>query len=52
MDPERNKANLKTLYDEVMNNHRVDAADELITEDRPDHDPNLPPEFTEGRAGF
>jgi steroid delta-isomerase-like uncharacterized protein len=52
MDQERNKANLRRLYDEVMNEHRVDAADELITPNRPDHDPNLPPEFTEGRAGF
>jgi steroid delta-isomerase-like uncharacterized protein len=52
MDQERNKANLRRLYDEVMNEHRVDSADELITADRPDHDPNLPPEFTEGRAGF
>jgi steroid delta-isomerase-like uncharacterized protein len=52
MDQERNKANLRRLYAEVMNDHRVDAADELITADRPDHDPNLPPEFTEGRQGF
>ena len=52
MDQERNKANLMRLYTEVMNDHRVDAADELITADRPDHDPNLPPEFTQGRAGF
>jgi steroid delta-isomerase-like uncharacterized protein len=52
MDQGRNKANLKRLYDEVMNHHRVDAADELITHDRPDHDPNLPPEFTQGREGF
>ena len=52
MDQERNKANLQHLYDEVMNGHRVDAADELITPDRPDHDPNLPPEFTEDREGF
>src|SRR6058998_652753 len=52
MDQGRNKANLKRLYDEVMNHHRVDAADGLITVDRPDHDPNLPPEFTEGREGF
>jgi predicted SnoaL-like aldol condensation-catalyzing enzyme len=52
MDTERNKANLQRLYDEVMNGHRVDAADDLITPDRPDHDPNLPPEFTEGREGF
>jgi steroid delta-isomerase-like uncharacterized protein len=52
MDPQRNKANLQRLYDEVMNGHRVDAADDLITPDRPDHDPNLPPEFTEGREGF
>lgn len=52
MDQQRNKANLRRLYDEVMNDHRVDAADELITLDRPDHDSNLPPEFTEGRDGF
>ena len=52
MDPQRNKENLRRLYDEVMNGHRVDAADDLITPDRPDHDPNLPPEFTEGREGF
>jgi steroid delta-isomerase-like uncharacterized protein len=52
MDQERNKANLRRLYAEVMNGHRIDAADELITADRPDHDPNLPPEFTEGREGF
>ena len=52
MDAGRNKQNLQRLYDEVMNEHHVDAADELITPDRPDHDPNLPPEFTEGRDGF
>jgi len=52
MDPQRNKRNLQRLYHEVMNAHRIDAADELITADRPDHDPNLPPEFTEGREGF
>ena len=52
MDARRNKQNLQRLYDEVMNEHHVDAADELITPDRPDHDPNLPPEFTEGRDGF
>ena len=52
MDQERNKANLQRLYDEVMNGHRMDAADELITPDRPDHDPNLPPEFTQDREGF
>jgi steroid delta-isomerase-like uncharacterized protein len=52
MDQERNKANLRRLYAEVMNDHKIDAADELITPDRPDHDPNLPPEFTEGREGF
>jgi len=52
MDAQRNKANLMRLYDEVMNGHRVDAADDLITPDRPDHDPNLPPEFAEDREGF
>jgi steroid delta-isomerase-like uncharacterized protein len=52
MDKERNKENLRRLYDEVMNRHRVDAADDLITSDCPDHDPNLPPEFTQGREGF
>jgi hypothetical protein len=35
MDPERNAATLQRLYDEVMNGHNVDAADELITIDRP-----------------
>ena len=52
MDQQRNKVNLQHLYDEVMNGHRVDAADDLITPDRPDHDPNLPPEFTQDREGF
>lgn len=52
MDPQENKANLRRLYAEVMNAHHVDAADALITPDRPDHDPNLPPEFTQDREGF
>ena len=52
MDTERNKASLQLLYDKVMNGHDVDAADALITVDRPDHDPTFPPEFTTGREGF
>ena len=52
MDTERNKGNLQRLYDEVMNGHEVDAADALITIDRPDHDPTFPPELTTGREGF
>ncbi len=52
MDTHRNKANLQRLYDEVMNGHNLDAADKLITVDRPDHDPTFPLEFTTGRAGF
>ena len=52
MDSQRNAATLRRLYDEVMNGHDVDAADELITIDRPDHDDTFPPEFTTGRAGF
>jgi steroid delta-isomerase-like uncharacterized protein len=52
MDTERNKAALQRLYDEVMNSHNVDAADQLITPDRPDHDSTFPPEFTQGREGF
>jgi steroid delta-isomerase-like uncharacterized protein len=51
-DTERNKAKLQRLYDEVMNGHDVDAADGLITPDRPDHDPTFPPEFTRDREGF
>jgi hypothetical protein len=43
MNPERNAATLQRLYDEVMNGHNVDAADELITVDRPDNDPTFPP---------
>jgi steroid delta-isomerase-like uncharacterized protein len=49
---ERNKGNLLRLYQEVFTRGDIDAADELITEDRPDHDPNLPPEMTQGREGF
>jgi predicted ester cyclase len=51
-DPERNAATLQRLYGQVMNGHNVDAADELITIDRPGNDPAFPPEFTAGRAGF
>jgi predicted SnoaL-like aldol condensation-catalyzing enzyme len=47
-----NKANLQRLYDEVMNGHDLAAADDLITVDRPDHDPTFPPELTTGREGF
>ena len=43
---------MQRLYDEVMSGHNVDAADGLITIDRPDNDPTFPPEFTAGRAGF
>lgn len=39
---QRNKDNLSRLYQEVFNQGQIDAADQLITEDRPDHDPNLP----------
>ena len=49
---QRNKANLQQLYDRVMNSHDVDAADELITPDRPDHDRTFPSEFTRDREGF
>jgi steroid delta-isomerase-like uncharacterized protein len=52
VDPHRNKTTLQRLYDGVMNGHDVDAADALITVDRPDHDPSFPPEFTTGREGF
>lgn len=52
MDQKHNAATLQRLYDEVMNGHDVDAADALITVDRPDHDPTFPAEFTDGRAGF
>lgn len=51
-DPDRNKATLRRLYDEVVNGRDLAAADALITEDRPDHDPNLPPEMTNDREGF
>ncbi|HYY77999.1 MAG TPA: ester cyclase [Actinomycetes bacterium] len=49
---QRNKDTLSQLYEQVFNRGDVDAADQLITEDRPDHDPNLPPEMTRGREGF
>jgi steroid delta-isomerase-like uncharacterized protein len=52
MDSARNARTMQLLYDKVMNDHDIDAADELITVDRPDNDPTFPPEFTTGRAGF
>ena len=52
MDTQRNKGTLQRLYDEVMNGHDLNAADALITLDRPDHDPTFPPELTTGREGF
>jgi predicted ester cyclase len=52
VETQRNKATLQRLYDEVMNGHDVDAADDLLTPDRPDHDPTFPPELTTGRDGF
>jgi steroid delta-isomerase-like uncharacterized protein len=52
VDAQRNKATLQRLYDEVMNRHDLNAADALITVDRPDHDPTFPPELTTGREGF
>jgi steroid delta-isomerase-like uncharacterized protein len=51
-DTQRNKNTLQQLYDRVMNGHDVDAADELIKPDRPDHDSTFPPEFTRDREGF
>lgn len=51
-DADRNKTTLRRLYDEVVNGRDLGAADLLITEDRPDHDPNLPPEMTSGQEGF
>jgi steroid delta-isomerase-like uncharacterized protein len=51
-DTERNKANFQRLYDEVMNGYDVEAADRLITPDRPDHDATFPAEFTRDREGF
>ncbi len=49
---ERNKHQLRDLYDTVINTGDLDRADQYITPDRPDHDPNLPPEMTREREGF
>ena len=49
---ERNKDQLQRLYDEVINTGDMDRADLYITPDRPDNDPNLPPEMTQDREGF
>ena len=49
---ERNKNTLQRLYDEVINTGNMDRADLYITPDRPDNDPNLPPEMTRDREGF
>jgi steroid delta-isomerase-like uncharacterized protein len=49
---ERNKEQLRRLYAEVINPGDLNLADHFITPDRPDHDPNLPPEMTRDREGF
>src|SRR5262245_58943681 len=49
---ERNTDNLGRLFTEVINTGRLELADQFITPDRPDHDPNLPPEWTRDREGF
>jgi steroid delta-isomerase-like uncharacterized protein len=49
---ERNKDQLHRLYAEVINKNDFERADIYITPDRPDNDPNLPPEMTRDREGF
>ena len=51
-NPEQNKQTLNRLYQEVINNGNIDFADEIMREDRPDHEPSLPPEMLDGRLGF
>jgi len=50
---ERNKANFRKLLEEVINEGRLDRADQYLTADRPDHqEMGLPPEMTKGYEGF
>jgi predicted ester cyclase len=50
---DRNKATFRRLLDEVINEGRLDLADQLLTADRPDHqEMGLPPEMTKGYEGF
>ena len=49
---EHNKQQFQRLYDEVINTGDLERADLYITPDRPDNDPNLPPEMTRDREGF
>ena len=49
---ERNKQQFQRLSDEVINAGDLERADLYITPDRPDNDPNLPPEMTRDREGF
>jgi predicted ester cyclase len=48
----RNACNLGHLFSDVVSTGNLDLADQYITVDRPDHDPNLPPELQRGRDGF
>jgi len=49
---ERNKQNLERLFREVFTRGNIELTDELVTPDRPDHEPNLPPEMTRDREGL
>jgi predicted ester cyclase len=49
----RNKANFAKLFDVVIDQGRLDLADQYINADRPDHQEfGLPPEMTKGYDGF
>jgi steroid delta-isomerase-like uncharacterized protein len=49
---ERNKNQFQRLYDEVINTGDLERANVYITPDRPDNNPDLPPEMTRDREGF
>jgi hypothetical protein len=49
---EENKATMRRLYEEAINTGDLDRAEEFISADMYDHDPNLPEELRRGTEGF
>lgn len=50
---ERNQASIRTLFEEVINAHRLDLCDRYLTTGRVDHqDYGLPPGAADGNEGF
>jgi steroid delta-isomerase-like uncharacterized protein len=52
INTDKNKDTLRRLYDRGFGAGDMTVVDELVTPDRPDHEPSLPPELTRDREGL